>query len=165
VNNNLVIATHQLSSVLAGSFAWNNPIAAFSIFSNDGILHDNIAAGSVDGGYHICQGLFINRADDGVCDNTFGVKSSISIENVTRNRAVWNNEIVAGKIGVNIIALSTSEARASDCAAVTGFKAWRNSHAGFMSIDTEANIIVGDTVVAENHIGELTICYKCQEAR
>ena len=45
------------------------------------------------------------------------------------------------------------ESSHDDCAVITGFTGWRNSHTGIMAIDMIANVLVAHTVVAENHVG------------
>lgn len=154
VKNNLVIGTYNLPSILASSFPWTRPIAAFFVLSPHGVLTGNLAAGSADQGFSVVDIMFI------VPRSTAGVLCTVTRSNAypdygsyeLTNHLFVNNEAVACRGGLQLISIKSS-VNDIDCAVVTGFKSWRNGHTGVLSLDTKANILLHDLVLAENHIG------------
>jgi hypothetical protein len=156
VLGNMVVGTHQLASILKSSYPWQRPIASFVVLSGSGTVVGNFAAGSADGGFNLAQSLFTDRVSNDACRHTRGEAYTFAGNNVTvlhQGKSVWDNEAVACRSGLNLVTVTPSEAGASECGVVIGFKLWRNGHHGLISMDTEMNAIVVDTVVAENHIG------------
>eukprot|EP01036_Dinobryon_divergens_P027890 gene27890-36744_t len=161
VNNNLVLATYQLPSVLFSSYPWVRPVAAFTILSSQGYCVGNVAAGSDDQGFAIATSIFNSRAlPASQCEVTMSGAYSYSLATLTVNKRFVDNEAVGCRGGLFVVAVSPSESVASDCAVVSNFKAWRNSHTGILSIDAEANILIANVSLAENHIGISLHFYK-----
>mmetsp|Transcript_16459 Transcript_16459/g.22492 ORF Transcript_16459/g.22492 Transcript_16459/m.22492 type:complete len:2653 (+) Transcript_16459:1-7959(+) len=154
VNHNLLIATYQLPSVLLSSYPWVRPVAAFTILSPLGVCAGNLAAGSDDQGFSVATSMFkLSAVKSSQCFVTKTAAYSYSMSTLERGRIFYDNEAVACRGGLFIVAVSPSESEASDCVVVSGFTAWRNSHTGIVSVDTEANILIAGVVLAENHIG------------
>lgn len=153
IDNNLLVGVYQLPSRLQSSYPWLYPIAAFSVFSSKGIVSNNVAAGSDDQGFAICSSMFTRKVSKQQCSVTSSNAYNYSVDTLLRGRTFYNNEAVAGKGGMTLVTVSSSESTADDCALLSGFKAWRNAYTGIMSLDTEANVLIANIVLAENHIG------------
>lgn len=153
VANNLICMITQLPSYIMSLYPWNRPFGSFMVLTPSAQVYGNVAAGSGDSGFYLVQGLFTNRAPSYVCAATHGAEYSVSPSDVTLGASAWNNEAVGCQVGVTLVTRDRSDAGADDCAVLSGFKVWRNAHAGFMSADTVANVLVANSVIAENHIG------------
>lgn len=153
IDGNLIIGTYQQPSRLQSSYPWLYPIASYSVFSPSGIVSNNVAAGSEDQGFAICASMFTGKVSKDQCSVTSSKAYEYSISDLLQHRTFFNNEAVACKGGFSLVTVSPSESVADDCAVISGIKAWRNAYTGIMSLDTEANVIIADIVLAENHIG------------
>ena len=161
VNHNLLLATYQLPSVLFSSYPWVRPVAAFTVLSSEGYCVGNIAAGSDDQGFAIATSILnSHKLPAAQCAVTMSGAYSYSLSTLTANNRFADNEAVGCRGGLFVVAVSPSESVSSDCVVVSNFKAWRNSHTGILSVDAEANIIIANVSLAENHIGISLHFYK-----
>jgi len=161
VNHNLLLATYQLPSVLLSSYPWVRPISAFTILSPHGVCAGNLAAGSDDQGFSVATSMFkLDAVQSSQCYVTKMAPYSYSMATLETGRVFYDNEAVACRGGLSIVAVSPSESKDSDCVVVSGFTAWRNSHTGILSVDAQANILIAGVVLAENHIGVTLHFYK-----
>ena len=153
VFKNLVVGTKQLPSVLRSSFPWVRPVGGITVYSPQCTVVGNVVAGSVDSGFMVATGLLSKRVGAGVCATTASVAKTLSPGDMQGVTSFMNNEAVGCKTGLFIVNMARTESLPSDCAVVRDFKAWRNGHVGVLAVDAMANILVYDTVLAENHIG------------
>ena len=154
VENNLMIGTRQLASVLKSSYPWPRPIAGFTVFSPFGTLKNNIAAGSVDQGFAVAVGMFhVPAAYRSVCKVTNSRAYSYGVLSTYQNAQVDNNEAVACRTGFSMVTMSFQESRSSDCAVLQGVKAWRSAHNGILLLDGVVDVVITESVLAENYIG------------
>ena len=162
VTNNLVVGVHQLPSVLKSLYPWTRPVAAFTIESVDGIVKNNLAAGSYDQGFAIATKYFF-QPHQSICAVTRGLAYTYDEATFVAQRKFSNNEAVGCKGGLMVMAMDAAESRPEDCVIVNGIVAWRNAHAGIMAVAAEANIIVAGVVLAENHIGVVLDYFKTSD--
>ena len=176
VSRNLVMGHYALPPVFhmttPTEYAFNHPIAAFSVFSKYGIFEGNKVAGSVDNAFAIVQTYFIEKAIHTpgfpieICNCTFSTGLNTKYTKQLEKLQIFDptidflleNEAVASRNGLTIVALSTAEVDEYikinlNCGLVTNFKLWRNGDMGIISIDQSAQVIVFDTILAENSIG------------
>ena len=152
ITNNVVIGVHQLPSVLMSSYPWTRPVAAFTIESVDGIVRNNLAAGSYDQGFAIATKYFFQPHKSN-CAVTRGQAYTYDQATMVTQGKFYNNEAVGCKGGLMVLAMDGSESEPTDCVIVSSIVAWRNAHTGIMAVAAEADIIVAGVVLAENHIG------------
>lgn len=164
----------QGSSNRSSSVTGRHPIAAFVIFADEGVFTGNIVSGSKDTAFAIGQVYFLQNAVllgfPYMCDLTY----SKGINRVSLSRmdeasstlgdhSLITNEAVAASIGLMIVTVTSNDLEhmetpaeaytANSCGVVNNFKLWRNDHAGILAIDLATQIVVYDTVLAENTIG------------
>lgn len=163
IANNLIMFTTQLPSYYTSTFLWNRPFGSYMVLSSSALVHDNVAALSGDTGFYLVQSLFTKNAPTSACANTRGMPYEVNDDALTAGALVWNNEAVGCQVGMTLVTRNLGEVSPSDCAVLSGFKVWRNAHAGFMSVDTVANVLIANSVIAENHIGMSLNFYKFSE--
>ena len=163
VAHNLMVGLNQLSSVMSSSYPWVRSVAAFTILSTSGTVHSNLAAGSYDQGFSVATGVFVHPSGSNACSLTRGLTYTYTLGTLLRNRIFWDNEAVGCRGGLFVLTLAHSEVNARSCAVISGMKAWRNAHSGIMAVDAEANLLVANAVLAENHIGMSLNYYRIAE--
>eukprot|EP00930_Biecheleria_cincta_P023408 TRINITY_DN1691_c0_g3_i1.p1 TRINITY_DN1691_c0_g3~~TRINITY_DN1691_c0_g3_i1.p1 ORF type:complete len:2461 (+),score=365.35 TRINITY_DN1691_c0_g3_i1:773-7384(+) len=120
------------------STAWVRNFASFFLEVRPKELVGNIAAGSTDGGF-----MLRPRLVD--C-------SSGPVSGYARLQEDDLNEAVGCMTGVFVLR-ACSMADCAQCAEVRGFVAWKNSHAGLITADQNANMMLDTVLLADNHIG------------
>jgi hypothetical protein len=157
IAGNLAVGTRQLPAVLLSQYPWLRPVAAFTFLNSNGRVFGNLAAGSEGEGFYAATSIFhLPVAQRSMCSVTralpYNYDSAVISANAHSN-GFYDNEAVACLGGLAIVATSRGESTADDCAAVSGFKGWRSGYTGVSSVDAEANLLLSDLVLAENHIG------------
>jgi hypothetical protein len=153
VSNNLVVGLNQLASVMASSYPWVRPVAAFNILTPYGSVFSNLVAGSYDNGFMVATSMFFQTTIPNACTLTRGMSYTYNITEILYGRTFFDNEAVACRGGLFVLTMSKSESSDGSCAIVSGIKAWRSGHYGIMAVDAMANLLVAKVVLAENHIG------------
>lgn len=164
INHNLIIGSRQLPSILASSYPYTQPIAGMSIFSPNGVVTNNVVAGSEDQGFSIAMKLVtLPSSYNYLCDITRSKTPNLMIAEDYSNGNFNNNEAVGCRGGFQLIAMSPSENTDEDCAMLYRAFAWRNGHTGIMSLDTKPNLLIAKAVIAETHIGVNIHFYKSSD--
>jgi hypothetical protein len=155
VDNNLIVGARQLPSLFLAQFPWVRPISGITLMNAYGTCRNNLVAGSEDQGFTIANAMFhAPKSMRSLCRTTASLPYEYRNTFMNyKNEKFYGNEAVAGKGGLWVMAMGYSESVNDDCSIVDGFFAWRNAHTGIIAIDSVANILIHDAVLAENHIG------------
>jgi hypothetical protein len=164
VNNNLIVGTRQLPSVLLSTYPWLRPVAGITIQNSDGVCQGNVAAGSEDQGFAIATAMFnVPVGQREACSVTRATKYAYDARLLRNNAKFYDNEAVACRGGLMVVAMSPTESQSEDCAVINGFRGWRSGHTGIMAVDAQAHILISNVLLAENHIGVNIHSYKSTE--
>jgi hypothetical protein len=157
IEGNLIIGTRQLPSILLSSHPWVRPVAGITISNRYGTVKNNLVAGSEDQGFTIATSVFhVPSSLRSLCSTTSSGPYSYTegINEIAGDYLRFSgNEAVAGKGGLFIMAMGLSESRNDDCSVIKGFVSWRNAHTGIMTIDSVPNLLIANSLLAENYIG------------
>jgi len=124
------------------TITWVEPFAAFLLEVRPLRLEGNIAAGSADSGFVLRPMLATCvKGDDGTVP--MGVA----------------NEAVGCLTGFFILKGCQDAGQCNVCAQLRGALAWKNAHAGVITVDQNANTRLSEIAVADNHIG-ITLNFK-----
>jgi hypothetical protein len=115
---------------------WVDPFAAFLIEVRPLRLEGNIAAGSTDSG-------FVLRPHLAACVGGDDSTPPVGLM----------NEAVGCLTGFFLLKACTAEQQCNTCMQLRGALAWKNAHAGVLTVDQNANARLSELVLADNHIG------------
>ena len=186
VTHNLVTGHYALPPAFMSApsiYAFNSPIAAFTVLSRYGVFEGNKAAGSVDNAFAVAQTFFIHKAihtpgfplelcnctySQGLNDKYIQQLRALQVTD-TQTDFLTENEAVGSRNGLTVVALAAHEedpyeVNHSNCGLISSFKLWRNDNMGIISVDQAAQLVVFDSVLAENTVGLSLNVYAPEES-
>jgi len=101
----------------------------------------------------VATSMFFQKRGVSACQLTRGTEFTYNLNLILSGRGFWDNEAVGCRGGLFVVNMGPRESTVGRCAIVSGLKAWRGGHTGILSVDSVANLLVADVVLAENHIG------------